>query len=64
MKVETLQLSIKRKMDRPIVQKLNVVAPFMYRNAHDAMRLILNKGLDEIIAENGIDTSEARSAVG
>ncbi len=64
MKVETLQLSIRRKVDRPVIEKLNAVAPFMYRNAHDAMRLILNKALDEIISENGINQSDAQPMVG
>ncbi len=51
MKVEQIQLSVKRKVDRPILTKLNMVASIVHRNAHDTARYFLVRSLDQFIKD-------------
>ena len=64
MKVRQLQLNARSKIDEPILQQLNEVAPIMQRNVHDAARFLLRKAMAEFIAENGIELSPTQPAVG
>jgi len=52
------------KRDKELIQKLNAVAPYVYRKVHDLARQILLKKLNELIEEHGIDIydSQAQSA--
>ncbi len=64
MKVRQLHFSAKHKIDQPIMQKLNDVAPVMQRNVHDAARFLLRKAIDDFVKQNGIEPSQTQPMVG
>ena len=53
----TFQLNAhRRKEDATILAKLNAVTPYLYRgDAHKTGRLLLEKGLDQVISEHNIE---------
>jgi len=55
MAVKQLHLSAKNKVDKPIIQGLNDVAPIMQRNVHDAARFLLRKAIADFAKQNGIE---------
>lgn len=55
MRVKQLHLSAKNKVDQPIIEGLNDVAPVMQRNVHDAARFLLRKAIDDFVEQNGIE---------
>jgi hypothetical protein len=55
-----------KRNDPELFQKLNAVAPVVYRKPHDFVRMILLQELDKIIEQHGINVyqDQAQPAVG
>ena len=64
--VNSITFSDKRKVDKPLMQKLNAVAPFYYDDPTGTARKMLHLALDKFIAEHNIDiySSQAQPAFG
>ncbi|MCK9243651.1 MAG: hypothetical protein WC877_03305 [Dehalococcoidales bacterium] len=54
-------ITFKSKNDPVLMAKLNSVAPYLYRNVHDAARLLLNTILDQKISEYNITVDYSKS---
>ncbi len=62
--IRTFQINARRQEDATILAKLNAVTPHLYRgDAHKTGRLLLEKALDQVISEQGIDWTSYLSAM-
>lgn len=64
--VNSITFSDKRKVDKPLMQKLNAVAPYYYDDPTGTARKMLHLSLDQFIEENSIDiySSQAQPVIG
>ena len=52
---QSITFNSERKVDKPLLQKLNAVAPYYYDDPTGTARKLLHIKLDEFIEENNID---------
>ena len=62
LKAKAIQLNFRRKKDKPVILKLNFVAPLERRDPTDLVRFIVDEWLDNRIKELGIDPASIQSA--
>ncbi len=63
-KVNNIKFASSRKVDKPLLDKLNIVADKQGRTPTNAARHILDRACDEFIAKNNINLSATQPAVG
>lgn len=61
--VRHFSLDARRDEDARILSKLNVAAPYFYKDCHKVGRLLLEKALDEIMDLHCIDWTVHLSAM-
>ena len=62
LKARAIQLNFRRKKDKPVILKLNFVAPRERRDPTDLVRVIVDEWLDNRLIELGIDPAVIQSA--